>query len=98
MSQQGSSTRDARTAWAAWSVDGQAEAASEFLERVEAWTDGTAAQLARASTSQPPASRDRVADRLRHHIGLIADGEPVPYLDALNLARHQVLKELRPDR
>jgi hypothetical protein len=87
---------DVRTAWNTWSGEGSAEAGADFVEQVEAWTDGTAAQLARATALHPVRlSRDQMADRLRHHLGLIAGGERVSYTEALELARQKVIAELR---
>jgi hypothetical protein len=88
---------DVRTAWNTWAESGSQSAAAEFLERVGAWTEGTAAQLSREARrffSEPP-SRDEVADRLRHHLGVVARGEPVSYVDALEQARREVIEELR---
>jgi hypothetical protein len=88
---------DAPAAWKAWTTSGSAEAADQFLERVRSWTDGTAAQLtrgaARSSGSRP--TRDEIATRLRHELGLLAGGEPVTYLAALAVARQNVIEDLR---
>ena len=89
---------DARAAWTTWSASGSADAAAEFLERVGSWTDGTAAQLSRGASrdSRLRLTRDEVADRLRYHLGVIAGGDDVTFVEALELARRQVIEELRP--
>jgi len=88
---------DVRTAWNAWTAGDSPNAAAEFLDRVEAWTEGTAAQLAREARHlcAAPVSRDEVADRLRHHLGVVAEGETVTYVEALEQARREVIEELR---
>jgi len=88
---------DARTAWQAWTTTGQPEAAAEFFDRVGSWTDGTAAQLTREAVHhfRCRPTRDEVAARLRHELGLLADGEPVTYLVALYEARRNVINDLR---
>ena len=88
---------DVRAAWNTWTTSGSPDAAADFLERIGAWTEGTAAQLARESRRfrSEPLTRDEVADRLRHHLGLVAGGEPVTYVEALELARREVIEELR---
>lgn len=99
MSRDGPGKMDVRTAWDAWSESGSQHAGEEFLERVGAWTEGTAAQLSREARrfSPSPLSCGEVADRLRHHLGLVAgdDGEPVTYVEALERARLEVIAELR---
>ncbi|MEW6471308.1 MAG: hypothetical protein AB1679_03470 [Actinomycetota bacterium] len=91
---------DVRTAWNTWTESGSPNAAAEFLDRVGAWTEGTAAQLTREARrlSPSPMSRDEVADRLRHHLGVVAGGEPVTYVEALERARREVIEELRERR
>jgi len=88
---------DVRTAWNTWAESGSQTAADEFLERVGPWTDGTAAQLSREARRffPSPVSCDEVADRLRHHLGLVAEGDPVTYVEALDRARREVIEELR---
>jgi hypothetical protein len=88
---------DVRTAWNTWAESGSQGAAAEFLERVGAWTEGTAAQLSREARRFFPGelTRDDVASRLRHHLGLVAGGEPVTYVEALDRARREVIEELR---
>ena len=97
MSRNGPGKMDVRAAWNTWTAGGSPNAGAEFLERVGAWTEGTAAQLARESRRfcSEPLSRDEVAGRLRHHLGLVAGGEPVTYVEALELARREVIEELR---
>ena len=96
MSRDGPGKMDVRTAWDAWSESGSEHAGEEFLERVGAWTEGTAAQLSREARRFSPAlSCDEVADRLRHHLGLVAGGEPITYVKALEQARREVIAELR---
>ncbi|MGH8999498.1 MAG: hypothetical protein ACRDY7_08915 [Acidimicrobiia bacterium] len=89
---------DARAAWNAWTADGCPTAGAEFLQRVESWTDGTAAQLTRgaARNAGPRLTRDEIVDRLRYHLGVIAGGEPLKYVEALERARREVIEELRP--
>jgi hypothetical protein len=98
MNRNGPLKMDARAAWNAWSAEGSDEGRVDFLDRVEAWTDGTAAQLSRGSIRHFTSylSRDEAADRLRHHLGLLAAGEPLSYMDALDQARQNVIRELRP--
>jgi hypothetical protein len=88
---------DARTAWQAWTTSGSPEAAAEFFERVGSWTEGTAAQLTRGAAQhfhcRP--TRDEVAARLRQELGVLASGEPVTYLAALDVARRNVIEDLR---
>jgi len=88
---------DVRTAWNTWAESGSETAGAEFLDRVGAWTEGTAAQLSREARRFFPEglSTDAVADRLRHHLGVVAEGEPVTYVEALELARREVIEELR---
>jgi len=87
---------DASAAWNAWTTSGSPEAAAEFFDRVGSWTDGTAAQLIRgAPRLRSCPTRDEVAARLRHELGLLAGGEPVTYLVALSLARRKVIAGLQ---
>jgi len=87
---------DASAAWNAWTTSGSPEAAAEFFDRVRSWTDGTAAQLIRgAPRLRSCPTRDEVAARLRHELGLLAGGEPVTYLVALGLARRNVIAGLQ---
>jgi hypothetical protein len=97
MSGKGPAKMDVSSAWKAWSTSGSPEAAAEFLVRVGPWTEGTAAQLTRggARRDRPSLTIDEVADRLRHHLSLVAGGEPVTYVEALDRARQGVLAELR---
>jgi|GEM_PF-3785492 len=89
---------DAPTAWKTWTTSGSPEAAAQFLDCVGSWTDGTAAQLTRGaahgSGGRRP-TRDEIADRLRHELGLLAGGEPVTYRVALDVARQHVIEDLR---
>ena len=87
---------DASTAWKAW-TSGSPAAAAEFLDRVGSWTDGTAAQLTRGAAHhlRGHPTRDEIADRLRRELGLLAGGEPVPYREALDVARRNVIEGLR---
>lgn len=89
---------DARSAWDAWSSGGSPAAEAEFLDRVESWTDGTAAQLSRggASASGDRPTRAEIVDRLRYHLGVVAGGDHVPYVEALERARQAVILEMRP--
>jgi len=88
---------DARSAWNAWTTSGSPEAAAEFFDRVGSWTDGTAAQLTRGAAHhfQCRPTRDEVAARLHHELGVLAGGEPVTYLAALDVARRNVIDDLR---
>jgi hypothetical protein len=88
---------DAPTAWKAWTTSGSPEAAAQFLDRVGSWTDGTAAQLTRGTTGRFRCrpTRDEIAARLRHELGVLAGGEPVAYQVALNVARRNVIEDLR---
>lgn len=88
---------DAPAAWKAWTTSGSPEAAAEFLDRVRSWTDGTAAQLTRGAAQHFACrpTREEIAARLRHELGLLAGGEPVTYLVALNVARRNVIQALR---
>ena len=97
MSRNGPTKMDVRTAWNAWTANGSPEAAAEFLGRVGPWTEGTAAQIARggARRARPQLTREEVADRLRHHLGVVAGGEPVTYVEALDRARREVIAELQ---
>jgi hypothetical protein len=87
---------DASAAWNAWTTSGSPEAAAEFFDRVGPWTDGTAAQLTRGAPRhfRCRPTRDEVAARLRHELGLLAGGEPVTYLVALGVARRNVFAGL----
>lgn len=85
------------SAWAAWESEGSADAGSEFLGRVASWMEGTAAQLLRGRWwpgAKRPTSAE-VQERLRHHLGLVADAGNVTYLEALELARRGVVEEIR---
>jgi hypothetical protein len=42
-------------------------------------------------------TREEVAERLRYHLGMVAGGEPVTYVEALGLARQNVIEELRSE-
>ena len=89
---------DAPAAWNAWTTSGSPEAAAQFLDRVGSWTDGTAAQLTRGAghrfRCRP--TRDEIVDRLRHELGLLAGGgDPVSYRVALDVARQNVIEDLR---
>jgi hypothetical protein len=88
---------DAPAAWKEWTMSGSAEAAAQFFDRVGSWTDGTAAQLTRGAARhfgcRP--TRDEVAAQLRHELGRLAVGEPVAYLVALDVARRNVIEDLR---
>jgi plasmid stabilization system protein ParE len=97
MSRNGPAKMDVRAAWNSWSGDSSPEAAAEFFERVGSWMEGTAAQLSRGGTpaSRLKMTREQVADRLRYHLGLVAEGETVTYVEALELARQNVIAELR---
>jgi hypothetical protein len=88
---------DAPAAWKEWAMSGSAEAAAQFFDRVRSWTDGTAAQVARSAARHLGCrpTRDEVADRLRHELGVLAGGEPVTYLVALDVARRNVIQDLR---
>lgn len=100
MSGKGPGKMDVRTAWNTWTEGGSPSAAAEFLDRVGAWTEGTAAQLSREARHlcPSPVSRDEVADMLRRHLEVVAGGEPVSYVEALELARREVIEELRVRR
>jgi len=97
MSRTGAAKMDARAAWNTWTTSGSPEAAAEFLDRVASWTDGTAAQLSRGGAGRlvPWPTREELAERLRHHLALVATGDPVTYLTALDQARREVIAELR---
>jgi hypothetical protein len=87
---------DAPTAWKAWTTSGSPQAAAQFLERIRSWTDGTAAQLTRGAARhfrcQP--TRDQIAAQLHHELEVLAAGEPVAYLVALDVARRNVIEGL----
>lgn len=85
------------SAWAAWEeAEGSPASGSEFLGRVAAWMEGTAAQLLRgrwqAGVRRP--TSEEIQDRLRHHLGVVAQDGNVTYLEALELARRGVIEEL----
>lgn len=85
------------SAWAAWEeAEGSPASGSEFLGRVASWMEGTAAQLLRArwhtGVQRPTAAE--VQERLRHHLGMVAQDGNVTYLEALELARRGVIDEL----
>lgn len=89
---------DAPAAWGAWMASGSPEAAAQFFDRVSSWMEGTAAQLTRGAPrhlgSRP--TRAEVAGRLRDQLGaLAAAGEPVTYRLALDIARQNVIEDLR---
>lgn len=88
---------DAPAAWGAWMESGSPEAAAQFFDRVGSWMDGTAAQLTRGAARhfwcRP--TRDEVANCLRHELGVLAAGEPVTYRVALDIARQNVIEDLR---
>ena len=97
MSRSGPAKMDVATAWKTWTASGSPDAAADFLHRVGPWMEGTAAQLSRGGSrhSGPRMTREEVADRLRYHLGVMAEGEPVPYVEALGLARQHVIEEVR---
>ena len=88
---------DAPAAWKEWAMSGSPDAEAQFFDRVGSWTEGTAAQLTRGAARhfgcQP--TRDEIAARLRHELGVLAGGEPVTYLVALDAARRNVIENLR---
>lgn len=88
---------DAPAAWKEWSMSGSSDAAAQFFDRVGPWTEGTAAQLTRGAAQhfgcRP--TRDDIAARLRHELEVLAGGEPVTYLVALEAARRNVIEDLR---
>ena len=88
---------DAPAAWKEWAMSGSPDAAAQFLDRVGSWTEGTAAQLTRGAGryfgGRP--TRDEIAARLRHELEVLAGGEPVTYLVALEAARRNVIDDLR---
>jgi hypothetical protein len=88
---------DAPAAWKEWSSSGSPDAAAQFFDRVGSWTEGTAAQLTRRAAHDPGSrpTRDEIAARLRHELGVLAGGEPVTYLVALDVARRNVIQDLR---
>ena len=88
---------DASTAWKTWATSGSPEAAAQFLDCIGSWTDGTAAQLTRGAAHHFGChpTRDEIAARLRHELGLLAVGEPVTYRVALDVARRNVIEDLR---
>jgi hypothetical protein len=97
MSRNGPTKMDVRVAWNTWTASGSPEAAADFLDRVGSWTDGTAAQLTRGGTPHSlRLTRSEIAERLRYHLGVIAGGEPITYVEALGLARLKVVEEIRP--
>jgi hypothetical protein len=62
--------------------------------------EGTAAQLLRARWQagvKRPTSTE-VQERLRHHLGIVAQAGNVTYLEALEMARHGVIEEIRGAR
>ena len=97
MSRPGPVKMDVRGAWNTWSESGSPEAAAEFLDRVASWTDGTAAQLSRGGASRlvPRKTREELVERLRYHLGVVAAGDHVTHLEALEQARSRVIAELR---
>jgi hypothetical protein len=96
MSPKAPAKMDVHSAWKAWMTSGSPEAAVEFLGRVGPWTEGTAAQLTRggARRDRPWLTREEVAQRLRHQLGVVAGGESVTYMEALDRARRKVIAEL----
>jgi hypothetical protein len=87
---------DAPAAWKEWAGSGSPDAAAQFFDRVGSWTEGTAAQLTRGAAHlgcRP--TRDEIAARLRHELEVLAGGEPVTYLVALDAARRHVIESLR---
>ena len=85
------------SAWTAWEqAEGSPASGAEFLGRVASWMEGTAAQLLRArwqeGVKRPTAAE--VQERLRHHLGMVAQDGNVTYLEALELARSNVIDEL----
>ncbi len=97
MSRNASPKLDAPAAWNAWTTSGSPEAAAQFLDRVRPWTEGTAAQLSRgvALDSRCWPTREEIAARLCHELGVLAGGEPVTYLMALDAARRNVIEDFR---
>lgn len=87
---------DAPAAWGAWVASGSPESAAQFFDRVGSWMDGTAAQLTRgAARLRCRPTRAEVADRLRDELGVLAAGAPVTYRVALDMARQNVIENLR---
>jgi hypothetical protein len=83
-------------AWTAWAADGSSSAASEFLERVSSWIEGTSAQLLRARWrpgTQRPTSAE-LEGRLRHHLEVVAQTGLATYPEALELARRGLIEEI----
>lgn len=85
------------SAWAAWGADGSSSAGLDFLQRVGAWLEGTAAQLRRdqwRAGSKRPTSNE-LQDRLRHHLEIVVQDGQSNYLEGLELARRGVMEEIR---
>ena len=84
------------SAWAAWEANESPSAATEFLQRVASWVEGTAAQLLRdqwrIGAKRP--SPTEVQERLRHHLEVVALSGHATYLEALDEARLAVLEEI----
>ncbi len=83
-------------AWAAWAADESSPAGPEFLERLSAWIQGTAAQLLRArwrpGTERPTSAE--LEERLRHHLEVVAQTGLATYPEALELARRALIEEI----
>ena len=97
MSRDASLKLDAPAAWKAWTTDHSPEAGAQFLDRIRSWTEGTAAQLSRGAAHgfRNSPTREEIAARLCHELGQVAGGEPVTYLVALDVARRNVIADLR---
>ena len=83
-------------AWAAWAADESSSAASEFLERISSWIEGTSAQLLRARWrpgAQRPTSAE-LEERLRHHLEVVAQAGLATYPEVLELARQGLIDEI----
>jgi hypothetical protein len=96
----GSSKRQPKSpsgsAWNAWQATGDATTGSQFLQGISSWLEGTAAQLLRLKwpLEKSPTST-QVQDRLRHHLAVVATNGQATYLEALALARRNVIEDLR---
>jgi hypothetical protein len=87
----------AAKAWQDWTAERSAPAATAFLRLAQSWIEGTSAQLARQQqrTLDARSNSEEVAERLRHHLAVIANAGSLTYLDALASAKRLVIGELQ---
>lgn len=87
----------AAQAWEEWTAEQSPPAEAAFMRLAQSWIEGTSAQLARQQqrTVDARSTSEDVADRLRHHLGVISAAGDLSYMDALVAAKRLATDELK---